>query len=273
MPDLRPLIPLAALGLIYRIGLRRLWERAGPGRLVTSRQVQCFAAGLLVTAAAVASPLDRAADRFLTAHMVQHVVLLTVAGPLLALGAPLPTALWALPEGWRAAALRRWRRLATSSRGAGWYVWAATSITLTSMVMWAWHAPVLYQAALHNSAVHGLEHGSYLAVSMLQWWALAVTRRARRGAATLAVFMAAFPATALGAAMLLAPRPWYPDYVRTTVASALSDQQMAGVVMWAFGGLVYVLAAAVLFGTWLSAAPADELPVRPGPFPVAKEVT
>jgi cytochrome c oxidase assembly factor CtaG len=139
--------------------------------------------------------------------------------------------------------------------------------------MWMWHAPVLYQAALGNDAVHGVEHLCFVSVGAMQWWALAGGHRARRGAATLAVFIAAFPATALGAAMLLAPRPWYPDYIRGTAAAALSDQQLAGVVMWAFGGLIYVIGAAILFGTWLNAGQVDELPVRPLPLPRVREVS
>jgi putative membrane protein len=271
--DVRPLLPIAGIGAAYAIGLRRIWATAGPGRLVRVWEGWCFGAGLVVTAAALAGPMDSAAHRSFSAHMIQHVLLLSVAGPLLALGAPFPTLLWVLSGQRRQSALRAWRRLSSSHTGVGWYVWVCGSIVLTSAVMWGWHAPVLYQAALSNDAVHGLEHLTFVSVSMLQWWALAGGHRARRGPAVLAVFIASFPATALGAAMLLAPRPWYADYIRTTVAAALSDQQVAGVVMWAFGGLIYVVGAAVLLYSWLNVGHADELPVHPLPMPRMKEVS
>ena len=272
MVDLRSLFPIVAVGAAYAIGLRRIWATAGPGRLVRPRQAWCFFGGLAVTAVALSSPVDSAAHRSFTAHMVQHVVLLSVAGPLLALGAPLPTLLWVATGGRRQAALRLWRRLSNSHTRPGWYVWAIGSVVLSTAVMWAWHIPRLYQGALTNDALHGLEHLTFVSVAAWQWWALAGGHPARRGPAVLVVFIAAFPATALGAGLLLAPRPWYPDYIRSTAVSALSDQQMAGVVMWAFGGLIYVVAAAALIYTWLNLGHADEPPVHPLPFPRLKEV-
>jgi cytochrome c oxidase assembly factor CtaG len=83
----------------------------------------------------------------------------------------------------------------------------------------------------------------------------------RRGAGVVALFVAALPGSALGAALTLADHTWYPAY------PALDDQQMAGVVMWAFAGTVYVVAAGVVFGLWLAAeqayADADTTPPTP----------
>ena len=235
----------------YGVGLHRIWRGAGPGSLVRRGQVWSFAGGMAAVAVAMAPPLDSAVDRSLTVHMVQHVVLLSVAAPLLALGAPLPTLLWALPAGRRGSGMRLWRRALAAQHGAQWFAWVAGAVVLQSVVMWAWHAPPLFGAALRQPALHALEHASFLATSVLLWWVL-TARRSRRGAAALAVFVASFPGTALGAALLLAPRPWYAEYVRTTTVAALGDQQTAGVVMWAFVGLVYVVAAAVLFASWMA---------------------
>ena len=80
--------------------------------------------------------------------------------------------------------------------------------------------------------------------------AAAVTTR--RGSGVPALFVAALPGSALGAALTLAGRPWYPAY------PSLDDQQLAGVVMWAFAGTVYVVAAGVVFGLWLAAEEASE---------------
>ena len=134
--------------------------------------------------------------------------------------------------------------------------WAATAIVVQTMVMWGWHAPVLYRAALHHPQIHALEHASFLASACLFWWAVGAGSGRRHGGAVPAVFLAAFPGTVLGAAITLSSRPWYAEY------PSLADQQMAGVVMWGFGGLAYVLAAAVLFGVWLAGAERDA-PGRP----------
>lgn len=248
-------------GLAYGIGLRRAWRAAGRGRLVTRAQAAFFAAALATTAVALLPPLATRADHSLVVHMIQHVLLLVVAAPLLALGAPLPALLWVLPGRGRTLAAVPWRRV-LRSHGRQWSAWAAGTLVVSSVVMLAWHAPVLYEAAVHHEAVHALEHLSFLATATAFWWALGVGSPRPRGAAVVVVFVAALPGTALGAALTLASRPWYPDY------PSLPDQQLAGVVMWGFAGLAYVLLAAVLFGVWLRGVERDT-PARPQAAPDA----
>jgi cytochrome c oxidase assembly factor CtaG len=265
---------LVAVACAYGVGLHRLRCDTGPEVLVRRGEVWSFAAGMAAAAVALSQPVDGAVDHSLTVHMVQHVVLLSVAAPLLAVGAPLPTLLWALPAGRRGPGLRLWGRAVAAQRGARWFACVAAAVVLQSVVMWGWHAPALFGAALRHPALHALEHASFLATSVAMWWVL-TARRSRRGAAALAVFVASFPGTALGAALLLAPRPWYPEYVQTTTAAALGDQQTAGVVMWAFVGLVYVVAAAVLFATWMADGHGMEEPevmVPPWPGPAGRRV-
>src|SRR5690349_2405460 len=86
----------------------RAWERAGRGRIIRRWQVGCFGGGLVTIAVALASALDRDADRSLAAHMAQHVLLISVAAPLLAVGAPLVAASYALdvPDAARRVGLR-----------------------------------------------------------------------------------------------------------------------------------------------------------------------
>lgn len=189
---------------------------------VSRRQATTFALGLAVAGAALVPPFDGAAARSLTAHMVQHVLLLAVAAPLLGAG---------LPQ------LGRRRR---------WVRWAVATLTAQAAVMWAWHAPALYEAALRHEPVHALEHLSLLGTATAFWWALDVRRPA--GGAVAFVFTAALPGSALGAAMTLAGSAWYASY------PSLSDQQLAGVVMWAFAGLAYVVAGAIVFAAWLARA-------------------
>ncbi|HTJ74526.1 MAG TPA: cytochrome c oxidase assembly protein [Acidimicrobiales bacterium] len=249
MADLVVAVLLLAAAGTYAAGVRRA---GGRGRLVTPGQIGCFAGAMVTLAVALLPPLAERADDGLVAHMVQHVLLLVVAAPLLALAAPLPTLLRALPGVPGATA---WRR-ALRSHSRRWLAWVSATLVVSSAVMLAWHAPVLYEAALHHEVVHAFEHVSFLATATAFWWAVGLGAARPRGGAVAAVFVAALPGTALGAALTLAAKPWYPDY------PSLADQQLAGVVMWGFAGLAYVLAAAVVFGMWLRSVERDT-PARP----------
>jgi putative membrane protein len=199
-------------------------------------------AGAGIALVSVLPPVDAAAERSLVAHMVQHVVLLVVAAPLIAAGAP------------------RLAR-ATALRDRHWTACVLGTLAVQSAVMWAWHAPVLYDAALRHDPLHAVEHASYLLTAAAFWWCVGVGSARPRGGAVPVVFAAALPGSALGAALTLAAHPWYPAY------PTMSDQQLAGVVMWGFGGLAYVLVAAVLFGLWVRAMETDT-----PPRPVVSEV-
>src|SRR5205085_6919719 len=122
-------------------------------RTTTAGQVVAFSAGLAAVAVALLPPLDDAAAGSLTAHMAQHVILLAVAAPLLALGVPVPS-----PE-------------------RGWAWWAAGALVVQSVVMWAWHAPAPYEAALRHQPLHALEHASFLVSATALWWAIGLRRR------------------------------------------------------------------------------------------------
>ncbi|MDQ6798165.1 MAG: cytochrome c oxidase assembly protein [Actinomycetota bacterium] len=246
---------LAAIGGVYALGLSRAWTTAGRGRLVRTSQAWLFAGGMVALAVALLPPLAARTDHSLTAHMIQHVLLLVVAAPLLALGAPLPTLVWALPDRWRRRVSAGWRRL-LRSHSAHWLVWAGGALVAESLVMAAWHLPGAYRAALHHDDLHVLEHASFVATAVVFAWAVGVGSARRHGSAVAIVFAAALPGSALGAALTLAARPWYDEY------PSLADQQMAGVVMWAFAGVAYVVAAACLFGVWLNGLE-RETPGRP----------
>jgi len=245
---------IALVGLAYATGLRE-WRTYAGRPVVTSTQRLMFWAGLAVTGVAVASPLDSLSARTMTAHMAQHVLLLNVAGPLFALGAPVPTLLWALPASWRRRALRASRRL-TRSHDRWQVAWVAATLLVEGTVLIGWHFPALYDAALHNQAVHLVEHLTLLLTSTVSWWAVATGRRSRRGAAAVAALVGSLSGIVLGSAMVVIPHPLYPPYVHglgaAAIADAVADQRMAGVIMWAFGGLLEDITGAALFASWLA---------------------
>jgi cytochrome c oxidase assembly factor CtaG len=176
-------------------------------------------AGLGALAAALV--LHGPARTHLWLHMTQHVVLVAVAAPLLGL------ALADRPPHHPARAL-------------------VVATVAHSAAMWVWHLPGPFDAALGTEAVHGIEHLCLFGTAIAFWWAsLALVRQGLPGAAIGAVFVVAIQGTALGAVMALSSRPWYTGY-------QLSDQQLAGVVMWCPAGFVYTAVVAAMLYAWLA---------------------
>jgi cytochrome c oxidase assembly factor CtaG len=159
-----------------------------------------------------------AADRDLTGHMVQHIALLTLAPPLVVYG------------------LRLGR-----SRGVG----LPAAVAIHAVVLVGWHVPVLYDAAVRSTPLHVAEHLSLLTAGILLWQELGVGDGAITGGSVLALFVAAVPGTFVGFGMTFAASPWYESYPH------LSDQQLAGVLMWGPGGAAYAFAAGALVVGWL----------------------
>lgn len=253
--------PLVALNIgfvssLYIYGLVKFWRRSGMGRGVSILQAASFGAGIAALAVTLLSPLDALSGELFTAHMIQHMVLMNLAAPLLVLGSPALVWSRVLPRPWQAA-LNSWRgRNLPSATGSllwrpwlGWLLYAAA--------LWLWHLPVLYHAALDHPRVHDLQHLSLFAAAFLFWRVLLEPdrrRRLSRGLGVVYLFTTSLHATLLGVFMALAPRVWYAGYAGGAAAwnlTPLEDQQLAGLIMWMPACMVYAVAAAVLFVLWL----------------------
>lgn len=246
---------------VYARGVRCLWAQAGRGRGVQIREVAAWGTGLLVLTVALVSPLHRLGESLFSAHMAQHLLLTTVAAPLLALGAPQLATLWALPLDARRRIGGWWRDLAVCPLGRllgspvgvwGFHVGA----------LWIWHLPGLYQGAIESEFLHASEHGSLLGTAFLYWSTMFSRnpRGAGRIVGVLSVFGMAVQGSALGALITFAPTPWYPVYASRVVVwglTPLADQQLAGLLMWVPTGLAYVVIASVLLITWLTSLDAS----------------
>lgn len=247
-------VPVAALAAGYVSGIRRAREGRGP--VIPAWRVRAFAAGAAALGLALLPPLEGAAEESLASHMVQHVLLVAAAAPLLALADTVPALLWALPERERVRLTPVWRRLVKTLE-RWWGATAALAGLAHLVVLVGWHLPPLYEGAIDNAAVHLLEHVTMLVSAAAFWWAVARARASRRGAGVLVVFAAAFVPTVLAAGMTFAGDPWYAAY------PSLHDQQVAGVVMWLGGGFAYLIGALALFASWLRAG--DRFVDVPGP--------
>ena len=248
---------LFAAACWYALGVRALWRSAGMGRGISPTQAAAFAAGLSALFIALASPLDELAEALFAAHMVQHLLLILVAAPLLVAGAPVLPALWAVPRAPRRALARWWRR-STALRGLVHRATApGVAFVLHTLALWFWHLPAPYQAALRNPALHAVEHFSFLGTAILFWWAVAPPlgrRRASEGTGILMIGGTLMQSGALGAVLMFASAPWYPLHAagaRAWGMTPLEDQQLAGLIMWVPASLVYIGAAAWLFLRWM----------------------
>jgi cytochrome c oxidase assembly factor CtaG len=181
---------------------------------------------LAVVGIAILSPLEEMAHALASAHMVQHLLLILGAGPLLARAIRLPLPHWLSPI-------------------LTWLLHTAT--------IWFWHAAGPYNAAVVNSILHGLEHLSFLATAVLFWRAVGIGRQTE-GLGVLMVFAMALQSVFLALLLTFADSPWYWVYSATTRAyglEPLADQQLAGAIMWVPAGLVYTGIGLKLLLAWV----------------------
>jgi putative membrane protein len=248
----------------YWRGSRRPGLRA-VGRATRRRAVRwralCFAGGLVVILIALDSPLEPLADDYFWAHMLQHVLLMLVAAPLIVLGAPWLPFWRPLPLGVRRPVARfvlkspslRWLRAAGVVVAAPWCAWVLFNADIA-----AWHVPALYELTLRNDAAHYLEHASFVLLGLLFWSRLLPSPplHLRLSGFECAIFATAGAAAGwvLAVILALATTPLYPaQHLHSGGAlSALGDQQLAAGVMLGPGSLAYSIVVFWSLYAWLA---------------------
>ncbi len=219
----------------------------------------CFAAGILAVFVAIASPLDALSGVLLTAHMVQHLLLMSIAPPLLVLGSPMVPMLRGLPRSWVREGLGPFFSLRPvhalqrlfGSRAFAWLLMNATFLS--------WHAPPAYELALRSPSWHEVEHACFLLTSVLFWWHIVApwptTYKASRWLLLPFLLTADFVNTGLSAALSFSGRAIYPAYAavpRFFGMSVLDDQVAAGSLMWVVGSISFLGAAMLITVNLLS---------------------
>jgi putative membrane protein len=203
--------PVLLAGLVLAaVAYRRDWARHRRER--ETFRARCFTGGLVVVAIALVSPLDALSGALASAHMVQHVLLLLVAAPLLALSAPSSTLVRGSPALVRRTGARWRRRLHLTRHNLRTLRHPATAWLLHVGTLWFWHAAVPYDAAIQSKLVHIIEHSSFLFTGMLFWRVVIDTRGARRvshGLGVLLVFAMAMQSVFLSALLTFSRTPWY----------------------------------------------------------------
>ena len=244
-----PLIAAAVGVLLYDRGARRLAHRK-PTRAPSRTHKAFLVAGVAVILVALLSPLDDLALRLQWAHMVQHVLLLVVAPPLIVLARPWDTGLEALGPRLRAVVGAPQRVLTTHRRRE---LASAAAVVGFVGVMWLWHIPALYNLTLRDEMVHNLEHTAFLAVGLL-FWTAALPRPAGDPAIGL-INRAVVVLTGLVGSWLLAVYIGYAPgvlyaYSGSGSLSALADQQLAAGVMWVPASVPFVAAVVWIMARW-----------------------
>jgi putative membrane protein len=265
-----PFLLAAFAAALHARGVRRQLRVTTAARLGTLHwRIVAFYAALATIVAALDSPIDDLVDKLFWVHMVQHVMLMMVAAPLLVLAAPwLP--IWkGLPLGTRRR-LGSWYVHAPGWRGvrraARWLAAPLVAWILFNADLCAWHVPALYELTLHHQAVHELEHASFLMLGVVLWIQVRdsppLHARLAASSGVLYVLTAATVAWALAVVLAFAPSPLYSAYAqlasRPGGLSALADQHLAAGIMWGPGSVPYAIFVFMALYRWLASE--DETP-------------
>lgn len=230
LPLLLTALLLGSAWLLYGLGVRRVAPHRG--------EALCMHLAMLLAVLAIFGPLDEWAEISTSWHMTQHMLFIVVIAPLWALARPLPQ--------WRALTGRLGQSLWTWILRAGRH---PTALALVhGAVIWIWHTPRLYQLALDNLWWHAIEHGCFLFSGWLFWWSVLRIPPRKTPVALLAILLTLMHTGLLGALLTFASVPLYGD------TRDLADQQLAGLLMWVPGGLVYLMGAGWIAWRWLGRA-------------------
>jgi cytochrome c oxidase assembly factor CtaG len=220
-------------------GFRRRWHGGRPA---------AFLGGLAAIYLALASPIEPFADLLLQVHMVQHLLLMMVAPPLLWLGAPLFPMLRGLPRPVRVFWIAPLLSAPPLRRLFGRLTHPLTALVLFVAATWLWHAPPIYDLALRSSSWHYLEHVCFLGAALLFWYPVVRPYPARpRWSPWLllpVLLLADLANTALAALLTFSDRLLYPYYAEVPHLfglSPLDDQAAAGAIMWVPGSAAFLL--------------------------------
>ena len=268
-------VSVIAVSAIYLRGWLAI-RRTRPAYFTVERLASFFG-GMAVLWLAIASPIDGFADSLLSAHMVQHFLLMSAVPPLVLLGAPVVPLLRGLP---------RWsvKRIAGPLIGLRWLRTVGHFLT-DPVVAWlafnavflGWHLPKAYDFALRNENVHDFEHVCFLVTALLFWWVVVNPwpSSARYNGWMVLVYLlsADIVNTALSAFLAFCNRPIYQFYIsgpNPFHVSPLSDQVAGGVIMWVLNSTVFLVPAMLLTVrlAGLSSPPRRPSPIASGTLPI-----
>jgi putative membrane protein len=248
----------------------RGWLRLGSTspNTILPWQLAAFMSGMFALWIALGSPLRTLHHELLSIHMVDHVLLMAVAPPLILLGAPFQAFVQDLPQRFVGSFLswspmRRLGERLGHVHGHPIFCWLAAVIALI-----AWHVPAAFELAMRSNLWHEFEYACFFGTGLLFWWPVIKpwpnVARSAEWSTVLYLFFATFPCDMLSAFLTFCDRVVYPCYLAGNQRfgiSPLQDQEYAGALMWVCVTFIY-LVPAVVITTQLLSSPGSVNPNR-----------
>jgi len=250
-------------GFVYLRGWLHL--RSAPVDVIASWRAGSFFLGLFLIWVALGSPLAAFDEELLTVHMIQHLLLMTVAPPLILLGAPLMPLLHGLPVRFVQSVLGPLFRCSLMRRLGCVLSQPAVCWLAAAAALVGWHIPAAFTLGLQSEAWHIVEHVCFLLSGFLFWWPVVQpwpsVPASPRWSTLLYLFLATLPCDILSGFLAFCDRVVYPAYLSAPShfgISAIEDQECAAALMWTCVTLVYLLTAVLLTMRLLSACHPSE---------------
>ncbi len=244
-------LTLLLIACVYLRGWLHL-RKAFP-HTISIAQFAAFISGLSALWIAIGSPINALDDELLSFHMLQHLLLMAVAPPLILLGAPFMPLLHGLPQRFVRVALGPLFRLPALQWLAGFVTHPMFCLLAASTAVIAWHYPPLFELALKSVWWHEVEHICFLTTGLLFWWPVVQpwpsVARWPRWSTPLYLFLATLPCDVLSASLAFCDRVVYGSYSalpHLAGISPLEDQEFAGALMWVSVTFIYLVPAVVV---------------------------
>ncbi len=241
------LVVIIATYLVVTGPLAQRWQVAGATPLMRNR----FLLAMVWIFVALISPIDTLALVSLSMHMVQHLILILIVPPLIILSIPPEIGSLLLRNG--------------SVRAIAQTIFSPVGVFIIyNAIFVGWHVPGNYDLAIRDQEVHALEHVMFVLSAILSWWPVYSQQpeipRSTPGMLMLFLFFMSLPPTIIGALLTFAGYVIYPSYeavARPWGMTAQADQELAGLIMWLPGGLIYFGVLTVVFFRWFN-RPGDD---------------
>jgi putative membrane protein len=248
VPVMLALLLAACLYLRGWLHLRRVFPH-----MISVAQFAAFISGVSALWLAIGTPVNALDDELLTFHMVQHLLLMAVAPPLILLGAPIMPLLHGLPRRFVRVALGPLFRHPAAQWVGNVVTHPVFCLLAASFTVIAWHYPPLFKLGLQSDCWHEVEHGCFLTTGFLFWWPVVQpwpsVARWPRWSTPLYLFLATLPCDALSAFLTFCDRVVYGSYAaapHVPGVSPLGDQEFAGALMWVCITFIYLAPAVVV---------------------------
>jgi cytochrome c oxidase assembly factor CtaG len=237
--------------LIYTKGWLHL-RKTFPN-LISSWRLAAYLAGIFSVWVAVGTPLDAFDDVSLSVHMVQHLLLMAIAPPLILLGAPALPLLQGIPQAMARGVVGPFLRWIPVKRLARFISNPAVCWLAAALALIGWHIPALFELALRSHSWHELEHATFFVTGLLFWWPVIQpwpsTPRWARWSIPLYLFCATLPCDALSGFLTFCDRVVYTSYLaapQILTTSPLQDQEWAAALMWVSVTIIFLVPAVVV---------------------------